>query len=103
MDYSVQLVQPELPMVKGKKYRVTFDAWADEKRDIITCISAPTAGWIRYLPDTTLTLETAKKTFTYEFEMTEKTDPNGRLEFNMGHRGSTATVHITNVRVEEIK
>ena len=35
--------------------------------------------------------------------MTEKTDPRGRLEFNLGHRGSIATVDITNVRVEEIQ
>ena len=102
VDYSVQLVQPELPMIKGKKYRVTFDAWADEERDIVVCVSAPTAGWIRYLKDTTLTVPTEKKTFTYEFEMHDKDDPNGRLEFNLGHRGSSATVYLTNVRVEEI-
>jgi hypothetical protein len=102
VDYSVQLVQPELPMIKGKSYRLTFDAWADEERDIITCISAPTAGWIRYLKDTTLTITTEKQTFTYEFTMNDKNDPNGRLEFNLGHRGSTATVYLQNVRVEEI-
>ncbi len=102
VDYSVQLVQPELPMIRGKKYRVSFDAWADEERDIVVCVSAPTAGWIRYLQDTTLTVPTEKKTFTYEFEMDSKNDPNGRLEFNLGHRGSTATVYIANVRVEEI-
>lgn len=103
VDYSVQLVQPELPIIKGKKYRVTFDAYADEDRDIVVCVSAPTAGWIRYLQDTTLTLSTEKKTYEYEFDMTERDDPNGRLEFNLGHRGSTATVYISNVRVEEIK
>ncbi len=103
VDYSVQLVQPELPMIKGKKYRVTFDAWADEERDIVVCVSAPTAGWIRYLQDTTLTVPTEKKTFTYEFEMNDRDDPNGRLEFNLGHRGSTATVYLANVRVEEIQ
>ncbi len=102
VDYSVQLVQPELPMIKGKKYRLTFDAWADEERDIVVCVSAPTAGWIRYLQDTTLTIPTEKKTFTYEFDMNDRNDPNGRLEFNLGHRGSTATVYISNVRVEEI-
>ena len=102
VDYSVQLVQPDLPMIKGKKYRLTFDAWADEERDIITCVSAPTAGWIRYLKDTTLTVSTEKQTFTYEFEMFEKSDNNGRLEFNLGHRGSTATVYLQNVKVEEI-
>lgn len=102
-DYSVQLVQPELPMIKGKKYRVTFDAYSDEEREIIVCVSAPSAGWIRYFKDTKLTLTKEKQTFTYDFDMTEKDDNNGRLEFNMGHRGSTATVYISNVRVEEIK
>ena len=101
-DYSVQLVQPELPMIKGKKYRATFDAYADEERDIVVCVSAPTAGWIRYLQDTKLTVTPEKQTFTYDFEMKDKDDPNGRLEFNLGHRGSTATVYISNVRVEEI-
>ncbi len=102
VDYSVQLVQPDLPMIKGKKYRVSFDAYADEARDIIVCVSAPDNNWIRYLQDTVLTLSADWKTFTYEFEMTGKDDPNGRLEFNLGHRGSIATVHIKNVRVEEI-
>ena len=101
-DYSVQLVQPDIPMIKGKKYRATFDAYADEERDIVVCVSAPTAGWIRYLQDTKLTVTSEKQTFTYEFEMKDKDDPNGRLEFNLGHRGSTATVYISNVRVEEI-
>ncbi len=101
VDYSVQLVQPDVPMVKGKRYRLTFDAWADEEREIITCVSAPNAGWIRYLPDTTLKIGTEKETFTYDFTMTERDDPNGRLEFNLGHRGSTATVYIQNVRIEQ--
>lgn len=30
-DYSVQLVQPDLPMKKGGVYRVSFDAYANEK------------------------------------------------------------------------
>ncbi|MBQ6039427.1 MAG: family 16 glycosylhydrolase [Oscillospiraceae bacterium] len=103
VDYSVQLVQPEMPMIKGKKYRVTFDAWADEERDIIVCVSAPNAGWIRYLQDTTLTVSKEQKTYTYDFEMKDKDDPLGRLEFNLGHKGSTATVYLTNVRLEEIQ
>ena len=88
---------------KGKKYRVTFDAWADETRDIIVCVSAPNAGWIRYLQDTTLEIGTEQKTYTYDFEMTNKDDPFGRLEFNLGHRGSAATVYLTNVRLEEVQ
>ncbi|MBR4362932.1 MAG: family 16 glycosylhydrolase [Ruminococcus sp.] len=103
VDYSVQLVQPLLPMIKGKKYRVTFDAWSDEERDVIVCVSAPNAGWIRYFPDTLLTLSTEQTTYSYDFDMKEKDDENGRLEFNMGNKGSTATIYIKNVRVEEIE
>ena len=103
VDYSVQLVQPGLPMIKGKNYRLTFDCWADEERDLITCVSAPTAGWVRYLQDTTLTVGTEPQTFTYDFRMNMKDDNNGRLEFNMGHKGSTATIYITNIRLEEVQ
>ena len=35
--------------------------------------------------------------------MTEKDDNYGRLEYNMGNKGSTATVYIKNVRLEEIE
>lgn len=102
-EYSVQLVQPELPMIKGQKYRITFDAYAAEERDIIVCVSAPTNGWIRYFQDTKFALSTDWKTYTFEFEMTEKDDNNGRLEFNMGKLGSVAQINIRNVRVEVIE
>lgn len=102
-DYSVQLVQPELPMIQGQKYKISFDAKAAEERDMIVCISAPTNGWVRYFPDTTLALSTDWTTFTYEFEMTEKDDNNGRLEFNMGKKGSVAEISIRNVRIEVIE
>ena len=103
VDYSVQIVQPDLPMIKDNKYKLTFDACAAEERDMIVCVSAPTAGWIRYLQDTMLTLGTDWQTYTYEFEMTEKDDNNGRLEFNMGAKGSTAEIYIKNVRLEVVE
>ena len=101
-EYSVQLVHPDIAMYKGHRYRITFDMRADEARKCIVCISAPNAGWIRYFPDTSIDLTTEWQTFTFEFEMKEKDDNNGRLEFNMGKHGDTATIHLTNVRVEEI-
>ena len=103
VDYSVQLVYWDIPFYRGKTYKVTFDAKASEDRKIVTCVSAPYAGWVRYYPDTELDVSTDWETYTYEFEMTEKDDPRGRLEFNLGNRGSTATVDITNVRVEIVE
>lgn len=103
LDYSVQLYQANLPMFEGTKYRFSFDAWADEERQIIAAVSAPSAGWIRYFPDTVVNLTPEKTTYTYEFTMKNMDDNNGRVEFNMGHRGSTAAIYITNVRLEPVE
>ena len=103
VDYSVQLVQPGLPMIKGHNYKLTFECWADEESVLITCVSAPTAGWVRYLPDTQFTVTTEPQEFEYNFRMNMKDDNNGRLEFNMGNKGSTATIYIKNVRLEEVQ
>ena len=103
LDYSVQLYQADLPMIKGNTYRLTFDAWAAEPRQIIAAVSAPNMGWIRYFPDTIVDLTTERTTYTYEFTMTGMDDNNGRIEFNMGHRGSTAEICITNVRLEAVE
>lgn len=102
-DYSVQLVQPDMPLHKGMKYRLSFDAYAEEDRTIITAVTAPEVDWIRYFPDTKVELNTEMQTFTFEFDMEEEDDDKARVEFNMGKQDSTATVHITNVRLEKIQ
>ena len=102
-EYSVQLVQFDQPMIKGKKYRVTFDAFAEAERTMKVAVTAPNVNWIRYLPDTPVKLTTKKQSFKFDFDMDKRTDPTGRLEFNMGKCGSTAAIHISNVRLEEIK
>lgn len=102
VDYSVQLVQPDIPMQKGCSYKLSFDVKADEQRPLIVCVSAPNKDWIRYFPDTIFSAPTEWKTYTYEFTMEEEDDPAARLEFNLGNKNSTATVYITNVKLEKI-
>ncbi len=101
LEYSVQLVQANMPMVQGMKYKLSFDAYAAEDRDIITAITAPTNSWVRYFPDTRVSITPEKQTYSFEFEMTDKSDDNGRVEFNLGALGSKAQVHISNVRLEQ--
>ena len=101
VDYSVQLVQPDLPMQKGAKYKVSFDAWADAERTLQTKISAPDHNYAVYWGPETVNLTTEKQTFSYEFQMTGDDDANGRLEFNMGAAGSTAGIHLSNIIVEK--
>ena len=100
-DYSIQLVQPNLPIRKGGTYTVSFDAYADAARTMKVDVSAPDRSFARYLADTDVDLTTQKQTYTYTFKMEKADDANGRLEFNLGKTVSTATVHIANVRVEK--
>ncbi len=103
LEYSVQLVQPNLPIRKGGTYEITFDAYAvEEDRTMIVAVTAPEVSWIRYFPDTTLDLTTEKQSYKYQFEMTEESDPHGRLEFNMGAVTSTSDIKISNVSLKEI-
>ena len=101
VDYSVQLVQPNLPMKKGGTYEICFDAWAAEDRTMKIGVTAPDNGYVRYMQDTLVEVKTSKQTYSYEFTMTQEDDANGRLEFNLGKAGSTADVFITNVTLKK--
>jgi len=101
VDYSIQIVQGPIALKQGNKYKVTFDAWADEERVMKALISAPDLNYIRYWGDQTVDLTTEKQTFTYEFDMTSTGDANSRFEMTFGNMGSTATVYIDNVKVEK--
>lgn len=103
LNYSVQIVQADLPIEKNYKYELTYDAYADDARTMITGISAPDRGYIRYLDDTTVDLTKEKQSFKHEFDMTSDSDANGRVEFNLGNQGSTAAVHISNVKLKRLK
>lgn len=99
VTYSVQIVQPNIPMKKGGQYKLSFDAYADEARTMITDITGPDKSYVRYLEDTTLDLTTEKQSYEYTFTMEKDDDANGRLEFNLGFQNSTANVYISNVRL----
>ena len=101
-EYSVQLVQADIPVEKGSKYRISFDAYASKDRIIKVGVSAPDLNFLRYFGDDVVELTTEKKTYEFEFTMEEDSDPNGRLEFNMGSMGVNAAMHISNVRFEKL-
>ena len=103
VDYSVQLVQPNLPLEKGATYQVQFDAYASADREIGIDVKAPDHGYMSYMPHQDAKLTTEKQTYTYTFKMGESSDANGRLEYNMGAKGSTADIYISNVSVKKIK
>lgn len=101
-DYSVQLVQAGLPLVKGATYRVQFDAKADAERNMNCAVKAPNFDYYEHMSES-VALTTEFATYTYDFVMTEDTDPACRLEFNMGAAGSTADIALKNVTVVKTK
>ncbi|MBP3325438.1 MAG: carbohydrate binding domain-containing protein [Coprococcus sp.] len=100
VDYSVQLVQAGIPLKRGNIYTVSFDAYADEDRSMIVDVSAPDRSYQRYLSDTKVDLTTDKQNYSYTFNMEDKDDANGRLEFNLGNTDKISDVHISNVKIE---
>ena len=101
-DYSIQLVQPGIPLKEGGKYKVTFDAKANQDRTMIVDVSGPDRSYVRYFNDTKVDLTTNVKTYSYEFTMEKKDDANGRLEFNLGNQPSLADVELSNIKIEKI-
>ena len=97
VDYSVQFVQPNIPVKQNATYSVQFDAYANEERTMKVSVTAPDREYKRYLEDTVVNLTTEKQTYSYEFSMTDYDDANARMEFNIGAAGSTAGVKISNV------
>lgn len=97
VDYSVQFLQPNIPVKQNATYSVQFDAYANEERTMKVSVTAPDREYKRYLEDTVVNLTTEKQTYSYEFSMTDYDDANARMEFNLGAAGSTAGVKISNV------
>lgn len=100
IDYSIQLVQANVPFEKGATYELSFDAFASENRTMNVDVKAPDHGYIKYMETLAPELTTTKKTFKKTFKMTSDSDANGRLEFNMGNT-STADITITNVSIKK--
>ena len=50
VDYSVQLVQANIPLQKGASYQVSFDASAAATRTMNVDIKAPDHGYQAYMP-----------------------------------------------------
>ncbi|MDN4525066.1 carbohydrate binding domain-containing protein [Fictibacillus fluitans] len=99
--HAVQFVQPDMPIERGERYRLSFDARSEGNRTAVINISGPERNYSRYLSDQTLSLTNSMKSFSYEFSMENETDPHARLEFNLG-QASALPVWIDNVKLVKL-
>lgn len=60
-DYSVQLVQADLPFEKGATYQVQFDAYASADREMGVDVKAPDYGYKSYMPHQDVQLTTKSR------------------------------------------
>ncbi|MDP5275153.1 carbohydrate binding domain-containing protein [Chengkuizengella axinellae] len=100
--HAVQFVHPDIPLVQGEKYRLSFDAKTEGNRDMIVAVSGPNRNYERYTPDRTIQLTSDFDTISYDFKMELGTNYSARIEFNMG-QASDLPVWIDNVRLEKLE
>ena len=87
-NHAIQFVQSGLPLIKGSTYKLSFDAWSSGERNMVAALTGPDRGYTRYMDDQTVSLTGERQQFEYTFTMKAGTDPNARLEFNMGKAGT---------------
>ena len=105
-SHSVQLKQNGIPMRKGCEYEITFDAYAEEAREILVNVEGgEKTNWKRYFGDQTVELtkkNAGSNSYSFRFTMEEKTNVNSIVEFNLGAQGSTSPVTISNVKIKQV-
>ncbi|WP_460326218.1 carbohydrate binding domain-containing protein [Paenibacillus sp. YSY-4.3] len=101
VNYAIQLIQAGLPLIKGSTYQLSFDAWSSGDRTMVASLSGPDRSYIRYMDDKSVALTAERQNYTYTFTMNSDTDPNARMEFNMGNAG-ILPVWIDEVRLIKI-
>lgn len=102
VDYSIQVMQAGIPLVRGGQYKISFDAKAEAERSLVLRLDGPDYNYLKYMEDKTVNLTTSYQPYSYDFTMSADSDENGRLEFNLGTHNSinpTATVQIKNVKL----
>jgi len=94
--WNIQIFQNTVPYVKGKKYTLTFDAWAIAAHTLNIYAAKGTL-------DKKITLGTTKPATSYSYTFTaDSTDAAGRLSFDMGGEGaaSAGTVYFDNISLK---
>lgn len=103
VDYSIQLVQANVPIEKNYRYQVKFTAWADEERVGKVLLTGPDNGYVRYLEDQELELSSEPQEYQFEFVMNQESDENGRLEFNLGAVEKAVPFYLKDVEIKRLE
>jgi hypothetical protein len=95
--WHIQLTQTGIALEQSYAYTLSFEAWADSVRPLQVNIGQYNAPYHAYLDSSAgfFTLSPARQTYTLDFAMKQPTDPDARLEFNVGM--SAIDLHFDNI------
>ena len=94
--YQPQLVQYNLALDKGMKYKLSFKASADVDRKIEVNFQQSVDPWGSYATKE-FDISTTEKEYTFIFTMEEDTDEAAQFAFNLGQ--ATGAVKISDVKL----
>jgi len=99
-SWHVQLIQSALKIEKGKTYDLSFDASANQSRNIIVGVGQDGGSYTSYFSQS-VALTKGMKNFTLSFTMTNTTDNNTRFAIDLG--GNNVGVSLDNIILKEHK
>jgi endoglucanase len=99
-SWHVQLVKSNIPLTKGKTYRVSFKASAAANRSATFYAGKASDPWNAYSGYNGLNIGTTESFYTHSFVMNNPTDPAARLVFDLGT--NVTSVSVTEIKVEEL-
>ena len=99
-SWHAQLVLNNLEIKKDSMYKVSFKAQAAANRSLTSYVGKASDPWNAYSGYNGISIGTTEVDYSYSFTMSENTDPNARLVFDLGK--SDADINVTNIKVELI-
>jgi beta-glucanase (GH16 family) len=96
--WDINVGQAGLLIEQGRRYTVSFEAYAAAPRQISALIGRNSSPWTVYSGSQIFTLTTTKRTYTYSFLMNHATDNQARLGFDIG--GSLINVVFDNITLQ---
>jgi len=94
--WNIQIFQNAVSYVKGKKYTLSFDAWALAEHELNVYAAKGALS-------KTITLGTTKPATSYTYTFTaDSSDAAGRLSFDMGGKGASSAgiVYLDNISLK---
>lgn len=98
--WHVQFVKNEIPLKKGRRYLVSFEASSTLETAITNYIGKASSPFNAYSGYKGFSLSKDFQNFTYSFVMSEADDPKARIVFDLGTK--VTTISIKNFIVKEV-